>query len=213
MKFLAVGHGLQNYTCANDSATAAATGALAVLYDATALYSSPAFANISSAVLWDQAIPLILLNQAAAGPVSAAAPATKDETAYQANTVCPFATTNDALSLPQDNIKAPFLGVHYFDALGAPTFDLSASSDKLFFSGAKTGDVKAPTTADKGLLETGAVDWLQLGDNARGLSKGLSSVYRVVTAGGVVEACSVSGANPKGQVFSVPYAAQYWFFG
>lgn len=63
------------------------------------------------------------------------------------------------------------------------------------------------------MLETGAVDWLELSDNGRGLSKGVSTVYRVVTAGGVAQACSASGANANGTVFSVPYVAQYWFYG
>ncbi|KAH8755358.1 hypothetical protein F5883DRAFT_686948 [Diaporthe sp. PMI_573] len=82
----------------------------------------------------------------------------------------------------------------------------------LFFSGEKTGDVKAPADADKGVLGTGAIDWLQLGDNGRGLSRDVALVYRVVTAGGVAQACSVSGANDPGQALSVPYTAQYWFY-
>lgn len=83
----------------------------------------------------------------------------------------------------------------------------------LFFSGAKEDDVAAPTDSDAGLLDTKAVDWLQLADNGRGLSKGITNVYRVVTAGGGAQACSVSGATETGEVFSVPYAAQYWFYG
>lgn len=211
LKYLAIGHGLQNYTCASAGANATAVGALAVLYDATALFSSPVYANLSPATLWEQAIPLNLVNAAAAGPVSAAAPATQDELAYQAVAANPF--PNPPVALTVGGTEIAFLGVHYFDAASAPTFDLSASTDKLFFSGAKTGSVKAPADANKGLLATGAVDWLQLGDNGKGLSSGVTQVYRVVTAGGVAEACSVSGATPAGQVFSVPYAAQYWFYG
>ncbi|KAJ4396625.1 hypothetical protein N0V93_000846 [Gnomoniopsis smithogilvyi] len=216
LKYLAVGHGIQNYTCASDNATAVNVGALAVLYDATALYSASSYANLSSTVLWDQAIPLNLLNTAAAGPVSTTsglATTTFSETDYQADSANPFPSPAADLALTAQQVSASFLGHHYFDSLGAPTFDLSASTDKLFFSGAKIGDVKAPTDADKGVLATGAVDWLELGDNGRGLSEGVSNVYRVVTAGGVAEACSVSEANPTGQVFSVPYVAQYWFYG
>lgn len=211
-----MGHGIQNYTCASDNATAVNTGALAVLYDATAIYSTAAYTNLSSTVLWDQAIPLNLVNPAAANPVSTTAgvaAATYPETYYQADASNPFPNPAVDLALSAQGVSAPFLGHHYFDQLSAPTFNLSASTDKLFFSGAKIGDVKAPTGADQGILATGAVDWLELGDNSRGLSSGVSNVYRVVTAGGVAEACAVSGVNPTGEVFSVPYVAQYWFYG
>lgn len=167
-------------------------------------------------MLWDQAIPLNLVNPAAAGPVSTTsgiAATTFSETDYQADAANPFPSPAADLAITSQQVSAPFLGHHFFDALSAPTFDLSASTQGLYFSGAKIGDVKAPTDADKGVLTTGAVDWLELGDNGRGLSVGVSNVYRVVTAGGVAEACSVSGANPTGQVFSVPYVAQYWFYG
>lgn len=100
----------------------------------------------------------------------------------------------------------PFLGRHYFDASSSPTFDLSTTGTLL--SAAKSGDVKAPSTATTGVLGTGSVDWLQLKDNGKGISKGLSLVYRVVTAGGSAQACSVSGAGTG----SVPYAAFYWFY-
>ncbi|KAH8761616.1 hypothetical protein F5883DRAFT_678331, partial [Diaporthe sp. PMI_573] len=131
---------------------------------------------------------------------------------YQADPANPFPASPSDLDL--DDIKAKFLGFHYVDAKSAPTFDLVGSADPagLFFSGAKTGDVKAPADADKGVLATGAVDWLQLGDNGRGLSRHVAQVYRVVTAGGVAQACSVSGVNDPDQALSVPYTAQYWFY-
>lgn len=187
-----------------------------MLYDITPLYSSPVYANITSTILWEQAIPLNLANPQAAGPfVSASACTALSESDYQADTANPFPSSPEDLSLGSGTqaIRARFLGEHYFDAQAAPTFDLSESTDSLFFSGAKTGNVKAPTTADKGLLQTGAVDWLELGDNTRGLSSGVTAVYRVVTAGGVAQACSVSGSSAPGQAFSVPYVAEYWFYG
>lgn len=221
LKYLAVGHGIQNYTCASDNATAANIGAFAVLYDATPLYpgttgtgmDSAAFANISSAVLYNQDIPLNLLVASAADPTVPVAIDASTELDYQADSSNPFPSPAADLNLSEQGITAKFLGHHYFDSKSSPTFDLSGSSSGLFFSGAKIGTVKAPTSADKGILATGAVDWLQLGDNGRGLSNGVSNVYRVVTAGGVAEACSVSGPNPTGEVFSVPYVAQYWFYG
>lgn len=195
-----------------------------MLYDATSLYpgtqntglSTSAFANITSTVLWDQAIPLNLLFPVAANPAASgagAASTTYPETYYQADAANPFLSPDQDLSLSAEGINAPFLGHHYFDSLSSPTFNLSGSSGGLFFSGAKVGDVKAPASADKGVLATGAIDWLQLADNGRGLSKGVSTVYRVVTAGGVAEPCSVTGPNPAGQIFSVPYVAEYWFYG
>ncbi|CAN8105896.1 unnamed protein product [Discula destructiva] len=212
LKYLAVGQGLQNYTCATNTSTATSVGALAVLYDATELYSTPAYANLSSTILWNHAIPLNMKTPQAAGPPnSATAPVGFSETAFQADAADPFPENPAALTV--EGISAPFLGLHYFDAQSSPTFDLSASEQRLFFSGAKSGDVKAPSTADKGLLATGAIDWLQLSDNGRGLSSGVTTVYRVVTAGGVAQLCSVSGPNPAGQVLSVPYVADYWFYG
>ena len=208
LKHIAVGHGLQNYTCANTSSTAAATGALAVLYDITSLYPGTAgtglteegFAGLSSTVLFSQTIPLNLADPSAADPATPALP----EASYGA-TADPFPAPADLVISGMDPIA--FLGRHYFDAAGTPTFDLSASG--LFFSGAKAGGVKAPADADKGILSTGAVDWLQLGDSGKGLSSGVSYVYRVVTDGGVAQTCDVSGAGAG----SVPYTAQYWFFG
>lgn len=223
LKYIAVGHGIQNYTCANANATAASAGALAVLWDVTPLYpgtegtglTTDAFDGLTSTVLWDHAIPLNLQDPGAAGPPPAdagrTAVTTFTEANYQADASAPY--PSPAADLALAGVSAAYLGVHYFDAALAPTFDLAASTEGLFFSGAKVGDVKAPADADKGLLATSAVDWLELGDNGRGLSRGLASVYRVVTAGGAAEACSVSGANAEGEVLSVPYVAQYWFYG
>lgn len=224
LRYLAVGHGIQNYTCATANATPVATGALAVLYDVTPLYpgtpntglTADVFNKLSSTVLWEQAIPLNLINPAAGIPTDSASTTNPlAETAYQADASNPFPNPIPDLALDGQGINAKYLGVHYFDAKSSPTFDLAGGAEPagLFFSGAKTGGVKAPTDADKGVLSTGAVDWLQLGDNGRGLSKNVADVYRVVTAGGVAEACSVSGASNAGEAFSVPYTAQYWFYG
>lgn len=216
-----MGHGIQNYTCADANATAASVGALAVLWDVTLLYpgtegtglSTDAWANLTSNTLWDHLIPLNLAQPQASGPAISLAAVTFTEAQYQADAASPFPSPAQDLVLPAQNVNAKFLGHHYFDGSSAPTFDLSASTDGLFLSAAKVGAVKAPAAADKGLFDTAAVDWLQLGDNGRGLSSGLSEVYRVATAGGAAEACSVSGANAEGEVLSVPYVAQYWFYG
>jgi hypothetical protein len=86
-------------------------------------------------------------------------------------------------------------------------FDLSAAGLKAVVK--KVGNVSAPAKADKGIIGTGAVAWLKLDDNEAGQSQGLTSVYRVITAGGNPQACSVAGVG----VQSVPYTTYYWFFG
>ncbi|CAG8949830.1 hypothetical protein HYFRA_00004155 [Hymenoscyphus fraxineus] len=103
-------------------------------------------------------------------------------------------------------LNAPMIGNHYFDSAGVPVFNLS-EKDKIIFA-AKTENVKAPATADKGPLKTGAVDWLRLvkKENYTFASKGIQEVYRLETAGGVSSACNATG------VISVPYAAEYWFY-
>ncbi|KAH8756089.1 hypothetical protein F5883DRAFT_649684 [Diaporthe sp. PMI_573] len=42
---VALGHGIQHYTCASENATATALGALAVIYDITPLYPEMTFAS------------------------------------------------------------------------------------------------------------------------------------------------------------------------
>lgn len=216
-----MGHGIQNYTCADTNATVVNVGALAVLWDVTPLYpgtagtglSTDAWSNLTSNILWDHSIPLNLVQPQASGPAFSLAAVTYTEAQYQAVAASPFPSPATDLALPSQNVSAKYLGHHYFDGSSAPTFNLSASTDSLFFSAAKIGAVKAPAEADKGLFDTSAVDWLELGDNGRGLSSGVDRVYRVVTAGGAAEACSVSGVNAQGEVLSVPYVAQYWFYG
>ncbi|CAK7206989.1 hypothetical protein SEUCBS139899_009796 [Sporothrix eucalyptigena] len=212
---IAVGHGIQNYTCSSTTASTVATGALAVLYDITNLYpgtastglSADAFNALSGNVLWGQDIPLNLQTSSAASPGSEKTPNVLAEADYGAVIADPFPSPS-SLSLPGIlTAEAPFLGHHYFDATGVPTFDLSSVG--LFGSVNKTGDVKAPSTADTGILASGAVDWLQLTDNGSGLSVGIKQVYRVITAGGASETCSVLNAASG----SVPYTAFYWFFG
>ncbi|KAK7744545.1 hypothetical protein SLS53_003430 [Cytospora paraplurivora] len=217
LKYVAIGHGIQNYTCASTSASAVNKGALAVLYDITPFYpGTPStglnayeFGSIASTVLWSRPIPLNLQDPAATASVTPSLP----ETDYQADPSDPFPSAREGieLTLGGEGYDLDFLGHHYFDADSSPTFDLLAAD--MLLSGAKKDDVKAPSGADAGIIDTGAVDWLELGDNGKGLSSGLSLAYRVVTAGGVAEACSISGASEDGEVFSVPYTAQYWFYG
>ncbi|KAK3377685.1 hypothetical protein B0H63DRAFT_222285 [Podospora didyma] len=192
LKKIAVGHGIQNYTCATQTTASspAAIGALAVLYDVTDLYPGSARLTVTKQ-FWDALPSTLLWSQPL--PVSASATA-------------PFPAPKD-VKVGNTNLK--FLGRHYFDSLGSPTFDLSTVNLKASVKKDVNGGIDAPATADKGPMGTGAVQWLRLIDNGRGLGKGLTNVYRVVTAGGVSPSCDKAGPN----VISVPYATYYWFYG
>ncbi|KAI0133959.1 hypothetical protein BJ170DRAFT_180418 [Xylariales sp. AK1849] len=192
LKHIVVGHGIQNYTCSAEGANATSVGALAVLYDITSIYSSLTTeqrTNLPINVLRTTDLPLNLAGS-------------DDTNEYAADVANPFKA--DA-NITIDGISEPLavLGHHYFDTSLTPTFDLYAAGD--LFKGGKLNGVKAPSTADPGLLNTGAVDWIQLGD--KGASKGLTETYRVVTAGGNSKACTSAG-----QTISVPYASQYWYY-
>ena len=167
-----------------------ATGALAVLYDATSLYPSTPGTGISqktwddlpSRVLWNEPLPL---NKLAGSK-------------YGADEANPFPEPSN---LRLHGLPAiGFLGHHYFDSSSIPTFDLTAAG--LIASVKKLNSINAPSCADKGMVKSGAVPWLHLGDSDNGRSRGLSIVYHVITAGGAAEACSEAGVG----VQSVPYS-------
>lgn len=105
------------------------------------------------------------------------------------------------------NYRIPTLGHHYFNAAGQPTFDLDATG---LLVAKKTGDIPAPPDAcagPPGAQNYGAVDWLSLVDVGTGVSRGLSGVYRVDTAGGKAPpSCEQMGP------IEMPYAALYWFY-
>ncbi|WYZ41279.1 hypothetical protein EsH8_V_000174 [Colletotrichum jinshuiense] len=200
LKYIALGHGIQNYTCATSNATGqavlapSATGALAGLYDARPLYpnsgsgslpSVDAFNGLTSSAVWGSPLPL-----------------TPDGTTrFGASATAPFPAPADLVLANMPPLKQ--LGVHFFDDTGVPTFKLGEQD---LFKGAKLNGTKAPASADAGPEKTGTVDWLLLGD--KGTSKGLTFAYRVVTAGGVGHPCTQVGTPD-----SVPYAAFYWFYG
>ena len=102
---------------------------------------------------------------------------------------------------------ATVIGKHYFNSAGVPTFDLSARGKKLLSK--VVAKIPAPANSNAGPACTGAVAWLKLDD--AGGSAGLKEVYRVFTAGGNPPT-SCSGQT-AGAVFSVQYAAMYWFYG
>ncbi|KAM0322755.1 hypothetical protein ACHAQA_009346 [Verticillium albo-atrum] len=196
LKHIALGHGIQNYTCVAGQ-PAKATGAVAVLYDATALYprrspnSLPTvdhFNALTTTALWSTPLPLN----------------SDGTTEFGASATEPF-QASAPLEIPGHSI--PFLGLHYFDGAGVPTFltgTSEADSDNVL-KAFKVGDAPAPASADPGPVGTGAVPWLYLGGNPE--SRGFSLVYRVITAGGKPKTCT----DDKPQ--SVPYATYYWLYG
>ncbi|KAI0596398.1 hypothetical protein F4775DRAFT_594449 [Biscogniauxia sp. FL1348] len=196
LKHIAVGHGIQNYTCAASGATASSIGALAVLWEITGLYPGSGAGALSSAD-WVAFPPKVLRTTAL--PLNGASPSSS-----AADTSAPFP---DPAELTVDGLAAPlaFLGHHYFDEQNVPTFDLPSSTAPELFKGKKDQGVAAPVDADPGLDDTGAVDWLRLSD--KGGSQGISLVYRVLTAGGAPSACTQAG-----QAESIPYTAMYWFY-
>ncbi|KAK4151170.1 hypothetical protein C8A00DRAFT_36214 [Chaetomidium leptoderma] len=198
LKKIAIGHGIQNYTCGTTTDDAKATGAVAVLYDATGLYPGTKKTGLKqrewdsapSTLLWHSPLPLNKLVGSK----------------YGADLANPFPDPAADLSCP-GLPAAKYMGHHFFDSQGTPVFELPAVG--LAAVVGKVDGITAPASADKGIIDTGAVAWLQLDDNLSGKSKGVTSVYRVVTAGGAAQPCSVAGAG----VQSVPYATYYWFFG
>ncbi|KAI6784182.1 uncharacterized protein J7T54_004728 [Emericellopsis cladophorae] len=196
VKHIALGFGIQNYTC-NEDLTSKATGALAMLYDVTPLYPGQsdksltidAFDALPSNTLYSQDIPLNF-----AQPDATIAGVDQEGS--------PFPGTND---LVVDGLSIPFSGHHLFNADGVPYFEIG--DGEIDFFAYKIDNIKAPAAADDGVEGTGTVDWLYLG--AVDGSLGATLAYRVRTVGGVAHKCT--GAE-EGEI-STGYTAQYWFFG
>ncbi|KAF5228759.1 hypothetical protein FAUST_10884 [Fusarium austroamericanum] len=195
LKHIALGFGIQNYTCADAAATPAAQGALAVLYDVTHLYpgQGPAslpqdkWTSLTSNVLNTGKIPLNL-----------------NDNGVGASLTNPFPKKSSfKLEVEGPPKNLPYLGHHFFNAAGVPTFDLDAANQLLICK--KLDGIKAPASAPAGPEGTGAVDWLYLGD--AGGSIGVSYVYRVLTAGGASHGCKAKDTD------STSYTTLYWFYG
>lgn len=200
---IALGFGIQNYTCPDKDGKAAATGALAVLYDARPLYpkqgpralSEAQFDALPGDVLAHQSVPLNM------------DPAGKN----RADPAHPGASLTDPFPAPAGltvaGVDKPleFLGHHFFNAAGVPTFVLD--NGHISLTSKKDEGIDAPKSASAGPDGTGAVGWLKLSatDAATGPAK---LVYRVLTAGGNSHGCA-KGAGED----STSYTATYWFYG
>ncbi|KAI1073342.1 hypothetical protein LB507_011621 [Fusarium sp. FIESC RH6] len=192
LKHIALGFGIQNYSCADAGGKPTATGALAVLYDVTDLYpgqdgsslTAQEWSSLPAAVLDTEKVPLNRNGDGGALPNS------------------PF-PKRQSLKVKSLHRNISYLGRHFFNGAGVPTFDLDKANQLLVAK--KIEGIKAPSSAPVGPEGTGAVDWLYLGD--AGGSQGVSRVYRVLTAGGASHGCNVKGMD------STSYTALYWFYG
>ncbi|QPH04774.1 hypothetical protein C2857_002041 [Epichloe festucae Fl1] len=200
---IALGFGIQNYTCAGVGEPPAATGALAVLYDITSLYpgqtreslSQKDWDHLPSRALWSHEVPLNL-NHSAAGRVERTSPGASQTRPFPAEA---------PLRLRGMRRPLPFLGHHLFTSAGVPNFILDNGRVNVLCG--KMAGVSAPRAADRGPQGTGAVPWLQL-DAKDGSVGRVKYVYRVLTTGGNSHGCSeVAGQD------STCYATMYWFFG
>ncbi|CAJ0549943.1 Ff.00g065380.m01.CDS01 [Fusarium sp. VM40] len=189
LKYIALGFGIQNYSCTTGQPVS--TGALAMLYDITDLYPSHRnpkslsmtnFERLTATVLENFEVPLHLVSTGGADSLE---PFTKP------------------VPLEFNGHSIPFLGHHFSNTNGIPIFDLG----KQRLNATLITAVDAPANANPGPDETGAVPWLYIGD--AGESIGISYVYRVLTAGGKSHGCTSSDSDED----STPYAAQYWFYG
>ncbi|KAF2753273.1 hypothetical protein EJ05DRAFT_209170 [Pseudovirgaria hyperparasitica] len=160
LKYIILGVGTQNYTCADGAAgtLATAVGAVATLYDMSSVANDP----FSKEKI--QCTPPVALGAYTMGQ----------------NVLDGYVKVAG---------YANVIGKHFFDASGVPTFELSGASvsPKPLVKAAKKANVAAPAGAFAGMPPNGAVDWLYLADN--GNSVGLTAVYRVETAGGKANSC------------------------
>jgi len=115
---------------------------------------------------------------------------------------------DSAASLQPANIV--LVGKHFFTNT-TPMFDLDDNPGKQLgvAACAKVANTTAPADAPKGVngVGDGAVPWLYL-NTTKATVGNVKAVYRLNTAGGnPPKTCKSSPA-----VFSVEYAAEYWFY-
>ena len=199
LKYILLGHGIQNYTCGSEGAEPKATGALAALYDVTALYPGTGdsvltieeFDQLGVDAIYDAELPLNMQSEEDAA--NSIAPGADLEEPFPSD---PADLQLDSLSTP-----LPFVGHHFFNSAGSPQFVF----EDVNYVCALSNKIDAPAGSDAGPDATGTVAWLQLG--AIEGAVGASLLYRVKTVGGVSHGCSAAGSD------SVSYTAQYWFYG
>jgi len=191
--YIALGVGVQNYTCTNG--TFGSIGAVAALYDISCAHCLPG--KPSS---FFTSIPSII------EPIMPTSPPLSSASAIDAflQTKLP-ATLSGVFG---KGLSTDLLGQHYFVPNPLPggtgisaKFDFTSASQKgdpnAFVTLKKIGDLAAPTGKQD-------VDWLELANIQGSLAQ---YVFRVNTAGGQ-PASTCTGTETT----SVKYAAEYWFF-
>jgi len=189
LKYIALGLGHQNYSCASPSASPVSVGATAALFDIKnyLTFLPPLVPTLPGLLLSLSALKNDILPP-------------------------PHNAGTDQADYSTSLLGFNRIGTHFFAADHVPTFSLSGVNPPASLAAAKAGDVPAPAGSCAGPDGSGAVDWLLLRDNGQGRSSGgLLAVYRVETAGGLPPPTCAGVA--AGAVIRVPYAAEYWLYG
>ncbi|KAL2870627.1 DUF3455 domain-containing protein [Aspergillus lucknowensis] len=185
LKFITLGRGTQNYTCATNANTSApeAAGATATLFDISCLAALDAGANTDEFHSSDQSLLHAVPDMLKPIPLGS--------TDFLATLVNRFTGQNLAI------------GKHYFTNEGVPFFDLRGFSPDDWIAAKKDSEADAPAKPGYGI--TGDAAWLKL----KGVEGGIREVYRVHTAGGDPPAT----CEGMSEVFTVDYSAEYWLYG
>ncbi|TQV95360.1 malate dehydrogenase [Cordyceps javanica] len=202
---IALGYGIQNYTCAAQGADPVAAGALAVLYDARPLYPGQGARSLASEARF-AALPGDVLAGAQPVPLRLDNDRNRTDPAHPgASLTEPFVSPPSGLTVEGVAEPLAYLGHHFFTDKGVPSFLLD--DGRIFLTSKKDEAANAPADASAGPDGTGAVAWLKLSatPDAVGPAK---FVYRVLTAGGNSHGCA-KGAGDD----STSYTATYWFYG
>jgi hypothetical protein len=202
VKYTLLGLGYQNYSCSTSNTwvqNTAAAGAIASLYDITALITTTSSDSYTRTTLatFEQCLQSTHCTPSPDNDYCA--------TCHRLSSA-PVSTLSYVRSLA----SSAYAGRHFFDhrsGAQAPNFDVVPYRND-FLACKKAAAVHAPADAYPGANGLGAVDWLYLVDSAEGLSHGLHSVYRVNTAGGVAP----STCEHPGDLLQVPYSAEYWLY-
>lgn len=185
LKYVLLGIGTQNYTCAtsDDSTVPGTTGAVATLYDIGTKLNNDWMAKWKISTISPLALSL---------------------------SAVPKMLEWSLMSQGYEHIT----GHHFFagiEGTNTPIFALDRLQPLPYpiTKVGKLGETDAPAGACPGSNGLPAIKWLYLKDN-KGLSQGgIDTVYRVETAGGNKPA-TCKGMKPT---WEVKYAAQYWIYG
>jgi len=165
--YVALGVGIQNYTCTASTGKYASVGAVAELFDASCLAESQSLFNGILDDVFD---------------------------AWDSNAAKPFTIQQVEGAISKSFASPLVLGQHYFvtnpftGSGVSPVFDFRAASQKgnpnAFVLANKTGDLPAPTGAQD-------VDWLELTEAEGSLAK---TVFRINTKAGQPPASCTPGS-------------------